>query len=158
MANKAINRNPALQTNYRLVIPGLESFSYFLTSVDLPGMNASGISSAYRDRPFMAPSNRCDYDPLNIDFIVAEDFENHVELRKWMWEFHNGTDPMWTTTKDLQMFITNSNKVPKFKIVYFNAFPTQIGSVRFDTSTSDDDVLHASATFMYQYYDMYPIK
>lgn len=158
MGKSVINMNPALQTSYKLIIPGLDSFNYFMTAAEIPGMTANGIESAYRDRPVKLPSDRCDYDPLNIDFLVAEDFANHAELRTWMWKFHNGDEMLWgQTTKDIIMMLMNSNMVPMYKVVYYNAFPTQIGSIRFDTAVSDDDALHASATFMYQYYDVFKL-
>ena len=157
MPNQVINMNPALQTSYRLQIPGLDSFNYFSTSAEIPGMTASGVDAAFRDRPFKAPSDRCDYDNLNIDFLVAEDFANHTELRKWMWEFHRGSDPIWTTTKDLTLVIMNSNMVEQYKAVFHNAFPTQIGSIRFDSEVTDNDALHCQATFAYQDYDLYKI-
>lgn len=155
MSNIVINYNPALQTSYKLEIPGLESFNYFSTAVDIPGLNSGGISQPYRDRPVQLPSDRIDYDPLNVDFIIAEDFSNHAQIRKWMWEFHRGTDPMWTTTKNLQLFIMNSNMVPSLRVEFQNAFPTALGGLHFDTSVADNDTLHCTATFAYQSYDIF---
>jgi hypothetical protein len=155
--NKVINLNPALTTSYKVVIPGLESFNYFMTSAEIPGITSGGIDQPYKDRPMKLPSDRVDYDVLPVDFIVAEDFENHAQIRKWMWEFHRGNDPMWTTTKNIQLFITTSNMVPNIRVEFYNAFPTALGSIRFDTSVADDDVIHCNATFAYQNYDIFPV-
>lgn len=157
MANTVVNLNPALQTSYKLVIPGLESFNYFSQAAEIPSISAGGVDQPYRDRPMRLPSDRIDYDPLNVDFIVAEDFMNYFQVRKWMWEFHAGSDPIWTTTKNLQLFIMNSNMVPAFRAEFYNAFPTVLSGVRLDTAVSDNDVLHCNATFAYQYYDVFPI-
>jgi hypothetical protein len=158
MPNKVINLNPALVTSYKLLIPGLESFNYFSTSAEIPGITSGGIPQPYRDRPMQLPSDRIDYDPLNVDFIVSEDFENHAQLRRWMWEFHRGSDPMWTTTKNIQLFVTTSNRVPNLRVEFANAFPTSVSSIRFDTAVADDDPIKCTATFAYQDYDVFPVN
>lgn len=157
MGNTVVNYNPSLQTSYKLEIPGLDSFNYFATGVDVPGLNAGGIGQPYRDSPMQIPSDRVDYDPLNVDFILSEDFSNHAQIRKWMLEFHRGTDPFWTTPKNMNLFIMNSNMVPSLRVEFYAAFPTALGSIRFDTSTSDNDTLHCTATFAYQYYDIFAV-
>lgn len=157
MSNKVVNYNPALQTSYKLVVPGLEEFNYFSTAAEIPGISAGGIDNPFRDRQAKMPSDRVDFDPLNVDFIISEDFSNHAQIRTWMWEFHRGVDPIWTTTKNLQLFIMNSNMVPMIRVEFYNAFPTQLGSIRFDTSVSDNDNIHCQATFSYQNYDIFPV-
>lgn len=158
MANEVVNYNPALQTSYKLVVPGLESFNYFSTSVEIPGISSGGIAQPYRDRPMNLPSDRIDYEPLNVDFILSEDFENYNSIRKWMWEFHRGSDPIWTTTKNLQLFVMNSNMVPAMRLEFYHAFPTALGGVRFDTAVSDNDTIHCNVTLAYQAYDIFPVK
>lgn len=156
MPNVAINRNPALQTSYKLIVPGLEAFNYFITSAEIPGMTASEISSSWVNNPVKLPADRCDYDPLNVDFIVAEDFANRLQLMTWMWDFYKGTDVLWSqATKNLQLVILNSNMVPYLRVEFFNAFPTSIGGVRYDSGASDTEVVHCTATFAYQNYTIY---
>jgi len=157
MANVVVNRNPALQTSYKLVIPGLESFNYFITMTSLPGLNASGIDTPFQNQQASAPSNRIEYDPLNCDFIVAEDYANHTQLRLWMHAFQLGGDPMWSTTKNINLFIMNSNMVPALRVEFMYAYPTSLGAVSLTSDTSDNEAITSTATFRYQYYDIYSV-
>lgn len=153
MPNVVINRNPALQTSYKLIVPGLESFNYFITSAEIPGMSAGEIDSSYKNNQLKIPADRVDYDPLNVDFIVDEDFANRQQIMTWMWDFYNGADQFWSqATKNLQLVIMNSNMVPTRRVEFFNSFPISVGGIRFDSNATDTEVIHCTATFAYQNY------
>lgn len=150
-----INYNPALQTSFRLLIPGLESFNYFSQNATIPGLSSSAIGGAFRDSPTKYPTDRIDYDNLSVNFIVSEDFSNHAQLRTWLWEFHRGSDPIWHTTKNIQLLVTNSNMVPYIRVEFYFAFPVSIGQISFDSTVTENDVQHCTVDFSYQYYEIY---
>lgn len=157
MANKRYNRNPANQTNFKLEIPGLEEVNYFIQSTNLPGLTMSGIPVPFRNHQTNVPSNKIEYDEVTMNFIVEEDYSNHTQIRLWMHAFSMGTDPIWSVTKNINLFILDSNKQPRLKVVYYNAYPTALGAISLDSAVNSTEVIATTASFRYQYYDVLPV-
>jgi len=157
MANRRYNRNPANQTSFKLEIPGLEEMNYFVQNTILPGMTMGGISTPYKNHQTNVPSNRVDYDEVSMTFIVDEDYSNHTQIRLWMHAFALGKDPIWSVTKNVNLFILNSNKQPKLKVVYYNAYPTGLGSLSLNSAVNSTEPMATNVNFRFQYYDVLPV-
>lgn len=157
MANRRYNRNPANQTNFKLEIPGLEEMNYFIQSTNIPGLTMSGVATPYRNNQTSVPSNRIEYDEVAMNFIVEENYTNHTQIRLWMHAFQMGKDPIWSVTKNINLFILDSNKQPKLKVVFYNAYPTNLGGISLDSAVNSPDVISTSVSFRYQYYDIDPV-
>lgn len=162
MATKRYNRNPANQTNFKLEIPGLEEVNYFVQTANLPGMSMAGVSTPFLNHQTNVPSNRIEYDEATMNFIVSEDYSNHTQIRLWMHAFafgkKDGSDAnIWGVTKDINLFLLDSNKVPRFKVVYFAAYPTSLGAIPLDSAVNSTQVLDTNVSFRYQYYDILPV-
>jgi hypothetical protein len=157
MANKRYNRNPANQTSFKMEIPGLEEFNYFLQSANIPGLTMAGIATPFQNHQTSVPSNRIDYDELSTSFIVDEDYSNHTQIRKWMHGLGYLDDPIWGQTKNVNLFVLDSNKQPKLKVIYYNAYPTGLGGIPLDSAVNSTEVIVTSLSLRYQYYDIEPV-
>ena len=73
-----INRNPALGVNFLLEIPQAKELNYFIQTVDVPGLTMAGVDTPFKNVQASVPSNRIDFDQLNLTFIVDEGVENAV--------------------------------------------------------------------------------
>lgn len=150
------NRNQALGTSFKLEIPGLDEYNYFVQTAPLPGINMAGIETPYRNNATNVPSNRVEYDPLNITFLVDEDYENHSQLRLWMHKYAMGKEPILEVCKDITLHILDSNKQPRQSFIFYVAYPTMMSELQLESNVSDATSLICSATFRYQYYDRKP--
>lgn len=154
------NYNQALSTSFKLEIPGASSFNYFVQITSLPSLNAAGVETPYKNHQGVVPSNRIDYDPLNVNLLVDEDYENWDYLRLWMhkaagYAYNTSTrePPISEEMKDIDLHILNSNK-QSIKIVrFFGAFPVMLGELSLETSVTDPQPIISSVVFRYQYYD-----
>ena len=82
-----INRNPALAVNFLLEIPLAKELNYFIQTVDVPGLTMAGVDTPFRNVQANVPSNRIDYDQLNLTFLVDENWANWNYVFEWMKRF-----------------------------------------------------------------------
>jgi hypothetical protein len=148
------NLNPALGTSFKLEIPGFETLNYFVQTTSIPSVSMNGIESPYRNNQGSLPSNRIDYEPCSFKFIVDEDFDNYDSIRQWMHKIEKNNRPLIEELKDITLFLTNSNKVIKKKIVYYGSYPTYLTEVSLESSVSDVSPLVCTGIFRYQYFEI----
>lgn len=154
MTSKHINRNPALGTSYKLDIPGFETLNYTVQSTEIPSVSSGGVETAYQNWGTNVPSNRVEFDPLNINFIVSEDFENYRSLYEWMIQITMTEPVVPEMMKNIVLHITNSSRNHKMQIRFHKAYPTMLSSIPFDSGVNDTTPLICSATFRYQYFEI----
>lgn len=157
MAAKSINRNPALQTSFKLEFPRFPEFNYFVTETELPGLSMAGTDTPYKNNYTSMPSNSIMYDPLNVTMIVSEDYSNYNRIRLWMHEVRN-TEPVVDVLQDFTLTILNSNKNPYMYVTFYGGYPTMIGAIPLMTGTTDEMPAMCSMTFRYEFYDVKFVK
>ena len=161
----ASNRNPQntnfLQpTKFLLTFDRVGAMQYFCQMANLPGIS---LDDATRSTPFVnlySPGTKLTYNPLNITFIVDEDLITWQKLQQWMNEIANpegfdgrNTKPSDNVSDATLTILTNLNN-SNLRIYYHNVFPTSISDIDFDTKQSADDIITASASFRYDYYEI----
>lgn len=150
--SKRVERNQALSTSFRLIIPGFDGLNYHVQTVQLPGMSMSGVDSPYRNHQGAVPSDRIEYDPLNLTFLVDENYNNWDALRQWM--INNTNEPKLNERmRDITLHILGSNKDPRAELVFRGAFPTLVSELALESSTGEPNPLMCNVTFRYQKYD-----
>ena len=161
----ALNRNPQntnfLQpTKFLLTFNRVGALQYFCQSVNLPGIS---LDETTRNTPFVnlySPGTKLTYNPLNVTFIVDEDLVTWQNLQAWLNQIANpkGFNGRNTVPKDnfsdaTLTILTNLNN-SNLRIQYYNVFPTSISDIDFDSKQSADDIITASASFRYDYYEI----
>lgn len=151
------NYNPAFNTNYRLEFVGSSHLNFFIQSVSLPGIDAIGPEAPFKGAQTFFQADRIDYDPLNITFLIDENFENYLFLFGWMKTYVETESPK-AHMRDATLHILTGNKTSNLIVNYYGMFPQTIGSVDFDSSTNDTSAIMCTATFRYQYYTIERMK
>ena len=156
MTLPTINRNTALETSFKLEIPGLEEFNYFVQEAALPGLSMAGVDLPFRNNQASVPSNRIDYESVQIPFVVAEDFLNHSAIRLWMHRISKGPGPLINELKDVTLHLLNSNKNTIKRVVYYSAYPTALTGIPLRSNVPNTGPLFCTLSLKYQYYDVLP--
>lgn len=149
-----IEFNLSNNTNYKLEIAGYPNLTYFVTSTQLPQMSMQPVQTDFRGNQCIVPGDKIEYDSLTVEFLVNEDWANYIELYKWI------KDQRWKNNpkdhfSDLTLWVLNNNKLPITKIVYYDAFPTSVSELDFDSSTTEPVNLMCSVTFSYQSFSLF---
>ena len=150
--SKQINRNPALQTSFKLEFPLFPEINYFVTETELPGMQMGGVDTPYRNNATHMPSNRIEYDPLTVQMIVSEDYSNYERLKLWMHEIVHH-EPVTEQLQNATLHILNSNKNVVVGVKFYGMYPTAISTLPLMSTVTDETPVMCTCTFRYQFHD-----
>lgn len=154
MTEPVLNYNNAINTSFYLEIPGFETLNYFVQSCELPGLMLTGIRTDFRNWQVVLQGNKVEYDPLNLSFIVDENFKNHQMLHLWMLRIQHGDSSLISDEmKDISLHLLSSNKTENRKVNFYKAFPTMLSPLPLNSDTSDTSPIVCTCTFAFQYYE-----
>jgi len=154
-----------LATNFfKLEFTRLPTVTYFCQRVNLPSLT---FSVAERGNPTGViekwMGGRYIFEDLAVAFQVDESMKNWLEVWEWM----ESISPMSVADKvidgsitpdffsDATIIITNSVYKPKFRVVFYDIFPTSLSGIDFDSTGSENEPVIATATFAYTHYRIF---
>lgn len=166
------NPNLLHGNKFQFLFSRIPTVQYFCQKANIPGISSDSI---YRNTPFVdlpSPGDKLKYNDLSIEFMVDEDLKNWIEIHDWMRamtfptkyqeylnlknvpkgviqdddRFHQFSDAALTTLS------TSNTATLRFKFI--NTFPVMLSDIDFDAKKSPEDIVIASATFRYSYYDI----
>lgn len=155
IGSKAVNTNPALNTNFRFILHKIPGVTYFCTSVTTPASNSNPLVLDYiTATPLKLPGGKVSTD-VSIRFIIDEDFKNYMEMVKWFRsgvpyrDFKEKRADKLSEPSDGQMLLLNNKKNPIFMINYRNLVPTNLSGFTLSSAEAEPSVLTATVSFVY---------
>lgn len=146
------NKNPlAISDGFRLVFNKAPNTSYFCQNFVMPGLTVSETIVPRPQQDTYVPGDKLVYEPLTVTMLVAENMENFVEIYDWLQRSvkANNSAEMFD---DITAYILSSKNNPIRRVVFKNAFPTNIGSISFNVQDSDITYAQVDVTFRYDYF------
>ena len=168
----AINQNPTTWNhlsplNFRLLIKRAPDTNYTVQEINIPGIS---MAPAYQQTPYIAipkPGDHLDFEPLVITFKVDENFQNYIEISKWLRSLGRLPDakaykelqqqPRYTgegVLSEIVLGIYDASKVPNVSFIFHDAFPISISNLQFTDKDETVNYINATAMFRYAWYDI----
>jgi hypothetical protein len=170
------NTNYLQPTKFLLTFDRIPNAQYFCQSVNLPGLTLGTTSIETPFRGIPVAGTKLDYNPLNVTFNVNGDLKSWLDLHQWMRSVGSPTgfteriqqsprqnaqsvdmDGYPKSYSDATLTILSNLNNPIARIVFINAFPSHLSDLDFDTTKSADEVMTATGTFQFSYYDYVPL-
>jgi hypothetical protein len=165
------NTNLLQPTKFLMSFDRIRDTQYFLQAVNLPGITGQQIRVPTPGLDYYSAGDKIEYNNLSITFILDEEMLSWRNIHKW---FRSFASPEGTTERkalaEIQEpaaiyekspysdgvlnILTNLNNT-NFRIDFYNLFPISLSDVDFDTRLSADHTMTATATFVYDYYNIY---
>jgi hypothetical protein len=152
---------------FKFVVKKLPNVTFGVQNINLPGVS---MGVAYHHNPFTKipyAGDHLEFDDIMINYKVDEDLTNYMEILDWLMAlgFPKNFDQYKAIKdrpqiegeglkSDISLVVMNSNRIPKWNVVFHDAFPISISSLIFDTTLSDDQYLEAACTFKYTRYEI----
>jgi len=161
----AIRRQPkntnSLQLNeFKFVLHRTPKMVYFCQEVYFPGITVGTFDQgSVFSTPIKRPSNKIEYENLDVTFIVSEDMENWKEVRSWMLGLTNEKDfvrPLAESERysDLTLILMSSSSTPFFYVNFQNCFPISLSGIQFSSKVTDITPATASIRFAFSGYEI----
>ena len=156
--------NNYLATNYfRLEITRLPTVTYFCQTASLPSLTLTQIDQPTATGLFPKwIGGKYNFEDFTVSFIVDENMKNWLEVFEWMKDIgtmeslDNAIDRKQTQDffSDILIVVTNSVYKPKYHIRFKDAFPIALSGIDFNSSSTENEPVIATATFTYTSYDI----
>lgn len=156
---------------FRFQIKKSPHVNFFLQEATLPSVSLPPIESPNPFVKLPVFGDHIDFSALTITFKVDENLENYQELFQWIrdigfassYDEHSRiiSQPRWTGLgiySDVSLFILNSASNPRFEILFRDAVPIGLSSLRFHSPDTDVQFMSCQASFRYTLFDVLPIS
>jgi hypothetical protein len=131
------------------------------------------LGQATYNTPFVdipIAGNKISYNPFNITFTVDEKLNSWNQLNLWFrsiasptgFEERNSLSAIQNAYKaqkiktysDATLIVLSALNNPILRVHFINCFPISISDIDFDTKESADNIITASASFAFEYFDI----
>lgn len=159
------NTNYLQPSGFRLSIdrknyPHLE---YFVQAVDHPSVGLPLAGASYRRIVDVSQiGDKLEFSEVTFDLMLDEEMLAYTQMYSWMQRLveTNYVSPYTrkgeelTSETDISLIILNSANIQQKRITYKNAFPTNLGSVRMESTGTDSPVIVLPVTFKFTYFEI----
>ena len=158
------NKSYLSDNKYQFIIERLPNLTYFIQSINLPGVT---LLNTTVNNPFVAtpiPGNQLVFGQLTAGIIVDENLEGWTEIYDWITQLGNPETrnkignltktpgKVNSITSDATLFIKTNANNPNILIKFIDLFPVEIGEISFTSTGLSQEFATTSVTFGYSYY------
>ena len=165
--NTPENKNFLSPLNFKFTIKKAPHINFFVQKVNIPDiyLKPPNFPNPMVNVPLIG--DHLYYGNLDITFKVDEDLQNYLEIHNWIKALGKPVDfearrqirekPTYTgdgETSDISLMVLSSTKMANYEIVFVDAHPIELSSIKFNTVDTDVNYIEAIASFKYTYYDI----
>lgn len=126
--------NLAQKTNYIAGSVALDLAPFYLTTVNIPGINFSHVEVGARAGRFSITGDTLVYNPLNFEMLIDEDFKIYHEfMDKAFKNVNSETGTFASQEFDFWIQVNNSKGNKLFKIEFYNCRLDSVGDIILDS-------------------------
>lgn len=165
--NTPENKNFLSPLNFKFGIKKAPHVNFFIQQVNFPSIDLPQYDSPNPMVTIPFWGDHLNYGELRVSFKVDEDLTNYMELYNWIRSLGKPETtedyrklqeiPNYTgdgLTSDISLIVLTNSKMPNYEVVFRDAFPVSLGSLQFDSTSSDVDYLEVDAVFRYTLYEI----
>lgn len=163
MATLTTNINYLQPTGFKVIMDRkhFPNLTFFATSVLHPNMSLNFSEVQYRRVNVRQPGDKLTFGDLTCNIIMDEDMTAYKEMYDWMVSLvqtkqrdqSDRTDTLRPTSSDISVLALTSHNNKSKEIKYYDAIPTSLGDVSFET-VGGDQYLTFPASFSFTYFDV----
>lgn len=150
MSKDAIREN-----NFTFTFEKIKDAAFTCQSVSLPSLSMGVMDVPTTQLDFQVPGSKLIYDPLAFEFIVDDDLANYKSIQEWFLEMRDPTSNNWKDLlSDCTLTILTNQKNPLSNVKFYHAFPQSLSELNFNYSTTSPQILKATISIEYMYYEI----
>jgi len=159
------NKNFLSPLNFNFKLKRAPNLDFFLQGIKMPSIMLPSYTQA---NPFVSipfSGEHLQYGNLEVEFKVDEDLKNYLEIHDWLRGLGKpeSFDEYAAVAaanpgeglgihSDVQLFISNSLKVPNYIVTFEDAHPYTLSGMSFETTDTTVNYVTASVGFKFLQY------
>ena len=159
------NKNFLSPLNFTFVLKRSPHLNFFVQKINLPSISIPTVDRNTPLLPIPFAAGQIEFEKLQITFKVDEDLQNYLEIHNWIralgfpesneqykaMSLKDKATGEWVKS-DLTLIISNGLKQPNYEVSFYEAFPTYVSDLDFETTDTDLEYITATTIFRYAYY------
>lgn len=161
--NAPENTNYLANNFFVFDIDKIPIFRYYVQSANIPMLTSRAINQPAIFSTFpKIPATNFIFDDLQVSFLLDNEMKSWKEIYNWIRSLGNMED-FKDAIKHKDKFsngsllISNSAYKPIMKIMFYNLFPTTLGSVNFAVTSTTTEPIVTSVNFAYSHFELVDI-
>ena len=162
------NLNYLSNISFRLTMQDAPSLTWFCQAASVPGVSLEAIDvfTPYVTVPYSGA--KVNFEELSVRFIVDEHMKNWIEIydrvialglaegseKYRLLKAKSDTTQRGGTVSTLVLTVLTSAMNPQMEFHFYEAFPTSISALDFDSANTDLEYFTATAAFRYTNYEI----
>jgi len=162
------NLNYLSNISFRLTMLDAPNLTWFCQATNVPGVSIEGIDvfTPYVTIPYAG--NKVSFEELSVRFIVDEHMKNWIEIydriialglaeggeNYRLLKAKSNTTQRGGTVSTLVLTVLTSAMNPQMEFHFYEAFPTSISALDFDSANADLEYFTATVAFRYTNYEI----
>tara|TARA_R110000868_G_scaffold210018_1_gene459958 strand:- start:675 stop:1187 length:513 start_codon:yes stop_codon:yes gene_type:complete len=135
-----------------------KNLEFFAQTVTHPDLSVGPVRVPFRGTDAYMPGDKLEYGTLSVEAIMDENMNIYKEMHSWLESTVTGPyktsdraklDNQDVTTYDIRLMVLSSKNNTTNTIQYKSAFPINIGSVNFQSTSGDIQYISFPITFQY---------
>jgi len=162
------NLNYLSNISFRLTIEDAPNITWFCQSANVPGVSIEGIDVPTPHATIPFAGNKVSFEELSVRFIVDEHLKNWTEIydriialglaeggeNYRLLKAKSDTTQRGGTVSTLVLTVLTSAMNPQMEFHFYEAFPTSISALDFDSAAGDLEYFTATVAFRYTNYEI----
>ena len=163
------NLNYLSNISFRLTMEDAPHMTWFCQAANVPGVSIDAIEVYNPNATVPLAGSKVNFEELSVRFIVDEHLKNWTEIYDRIialglaegyekYRKLKNSGPNLTarggTISTIVLTLLTSAMNPQMEFHFYDAFPTNVSSIEFDSSSADLEYFIASATFRYTNYEI----
>jgi hypothetical protein len=139
-------------------VHAVNNMRFHLTRCTLPGLDFTEEPINYQNLRTRVIHDPPEFQPIQVEFRVAEDWSNYFALLGWANYISNNRNNIALKDKDAASIDTtafleayDAYDNPRFKFTYYHVILQNIGELTFDYQAQEED-LFCTASFFFDYF------
>ena len=172
------NKNFLSPIGFKLILDKARKVAFLCQQANIPTIDVGEIPIPTRGLVQYPIDGNIRYGELSLSFLIDENLENYLEIHNWMRALGTPNDlderEKWIQEKklpnvqfaaaykslvsDITLVALNNNMNAAFEVLFKDAFPTNLSTIGFDVTQTDNQFFTAEVTFRYTLYEIRAIN
>lgn len=166
LSNTHNDYNLLIDNQYVVQFDNAKTLDYAIDSFIVPSVSMESVRTPIQNNSIKMAGNTVEYADVTFTFKLMKDMKGYIHILRWLRKFANvsqhdrdlikgnqGRQIHVNYMSDFCLHILDNNNNPQYMLKFFNAFPTFLSEIPFNTNNTDATPIFISASFAYQYFD-----
>ena len=157
--------------NFTFILKRAPNTNYNIHLINIPSLTLPQAIEPTSILALPKPGDHMEFSPLIVQFKVDENFNNYLEIWKWLMALGRIPNPVafkslenkpyWTgqsETSEIMLTILDSSRNVNIVLNYHDCFPVTLSELIFDVQLRDVDFITATCQFAYSYFEIEQIN